>query len=117
VRDVLAVAGVLAVDDGQRALAEQLAALGADPGASHRLPLRLELRRLPARELLDLLRDAHAAPVMPAHRAEIRVDLEVLVVQRAGRLAVERELELARPVECGAGPREVVVPVARPCDA
>src|SRR5438094_579601 len=56
VRHVIAMACPLAVDhgDGASALAEQLAALGADPGASHRLPLRLELRRLAARELLDL---------------------------------------------------------------
>src|SRR5439155_503714 len=117
IRDVIAVAGVLAIDHGQRALPEQLAALGPDARAPHRLPLGLEVGRLPAGELLDLLRDAHAAPVVAAHRAEVGVDLQVLVVQRAGRLAVEGELELPGPVERGAGPREIVVPVAGPRDA
>src|SRR5579871_702763 len=68
-------------------------------GAWLRRPRRLEVRVLAAGERGDLLRDAHAAPVVAAHRAELGVDLEVLVVQRAGALAVERQLELARPVE------------------
>src|SRR5205823_7516356 len=116
---VVAVAGVLAVDHGQGAcpLPEQLAAFLPDTRAPHRLPLRLESGGLAARKLLDLLRDAHAAPVVAAHRAEVGVDLQVLVVQRAGRLAVEGELELPGPVERGAGPREIVVPVAGPRDA
>src|SRR5438105_10205343 len=94
------------------ALAEHLASGLADAGARLRAPVGLERRVLPARELLDLLRDAHAAPVVAAHRAEVGVDLEILVVQRARRLAVERELELPRPVERRAGAREVVVPRA-----
>src|SRR5439155_20216866 len=85
-------------------------ALVADAGAPHRAPRGLERGFLPARELLDLLRDAHAAPVVAAHGAEVGVDLEVLVVERARGLAVEGELELARPVERRAGAREVVVP-------
>src|SRR5439155_9596049 len=88
-------------------------ALVADAGAPHRAPRGLERGFLPARELLDLLRDAHAAPVVAAHGAEVGVDLEVLVVERARGLAVEGELELSRPVERRAGAREVVVPGAR----
>jgi hypothetical protein len=52
-----------------------------------------------------------------AHGAEVGVDLEVLVVERPRRLAVERELELPRPVERRAGAGQVVVPGARARDA
>src|SRR4029077_5703098 len=76
----------------------------------------LDARVLAARDRLDLLRDAHAAPVVAAHGAEVGVDLEVLVVEGPRRLAVEGELELPRPVEGGAGVGEVVVPGARPGD-
>src|SRR5207249_8691128 len=109
-----AVAGVLALDAGQScaALAEQLPALLAHAGAPLRPALRLEARVLAARERLDLLRDAHAAPAVAAHGAEVGVDLEVLVVEGARRLAGEGELELPGPVERRAGAREVVVPRA-----
>src|SRR5262249_539381 len=62
-------------------------------------------------------RDAHAAPVVAAHGAELGVDLEVLVVQRPGGLAVEGELELPWPVERRTGARQVVVPGASARDA
>src|SRR5262249_10332326 len=116
---VVAVTGVLAGLHRQHraARAQQLASLGADAGAAHRLLLRLELGVLAAGERDDLLRDAHAAPVVAAHRTELGIDLEVLVVQRARSLAVERQLELLRPVERRARARDVVVPLARARDA
>src|SRR5262249_45856574 len=92
--------------------AEELPPLVTDPGAREGPARRLERRLLPTRELLDLLRDAHAAPVVTAHGAEIGVDLEVLVVKGTRRLAVEGELELPWPVEGGAGARQIVVPGA-----
>jgi len=61
---------------------EEGAAVGAHARAARGAALRLECRILAARELHDLFRDAHAAPVVPTHRAEVRVDLEVFVVQR-----------------------------------
>src|SRR5262249_47331792 len=90
---VVAVAGVLAVDHGDRvpAAVEQLATGGSEAGARQRAALRLEVGILAAGEGLDLLRDTHATPVVAAHRAEVGVDLEVLVVQSASGLAVERE--------------------------
>src|SRR5207247_1364980 len=83
---VVAVAGVLPVDDGQRraALAQQLASLLAHARAPLRPSLRLEARVLAARERLDLLRDAHAAPVVAAQGADGGVDLQVPVVGRRG---------------------------------
>jgi hypothetical protein len=48
-----------------------------------------------------------------AHRAEVGVDIEVLVVQRAGVVGVEGELEVLLPVEGGAGLGEFVVLIAR----
>src|SRR5262245_51900250 len=113
--NVVAVARVLPGDHRRSTGAppEQLPTLVAHARAAHRRPRRLERRVLAARERLDLLRDAHAAPVVPAHGAEVGVDLEVLVMERAGSLPVERELELPRPVECRAGTRQVVVPLAR----
>ena len=50
---------------------------------------------------------------MPAHRAEVRVDIEILVVIRARQIGIERELEVALPVERGARLGELVVAVAR----
>src|SRR5262249_43804618 len=111
------VTGVLPVDDRQRTPAEDLAPRLADAGTLLRAARGLELRVLAARERLDLLRDAHAAPVVAAHRAEVGVDVEVLVVEGPRRLAVKRELELPGPVERGAGAREVVVPGAGGGDA
>src|SRR5262245_14688160 len=119
VGDVVGVAGVLALDHRQRrgAAPQEVAAGGGHPRASQRAALGLELGVLAAGECLDLLRDAHAAPVVPAHRAEVGVDLEVLVMQRTRRLAVEGELELAWPVERRTRPREVVVPLPGASDA
>ena len=72
--------------------------------------------RLAGGELLDLLADADAAPVVAAHRAEVGVDVEVLVVERARRVRVEGELEVALPVQRGARLRQLVVAVAAPRD-
>jgi hypothetical protein len=54
---------------------------------------------------------------VPAHGAEVGVDVEVLVVVGAGGVGVEGELEVLLPVEGGAGLGELVVPVARAGDA
>src|SRR5262245_52108385 len=117
IRDVVGMAGVLPFDHRDGALAHELATRGADPRAPRRAALGLRSLVLAAREGLDLLRDAHAAPVVAAHGAEVSVDLEVLVVQRARRLAVEGELELAGPVERRPRARQLVVPGACARDA
>jgi hypothetical protein len=49
-----------------------------------------------------------------AHGAEVGVDLQVLVVVGAGEVGVEAEVEVALPVEGGAGLGELVVAVAEP---
>jgi CheY-like chemotaxis protein len=78
----VAVADVLAAHDGslaaRRASSSRPASL--TPGAPLCHPLGLEVRILPARERLDLLRDAHPAPVVAAHGAELSVHLEVVDV-------------------------------------
>ena len=63
-------------------------------------------------ELRDLLADADRAPVVAAHRAEVGVDVEILVVVGAGGVGVEGELEVLLPVERGARLGQLVVPVA-----
>src|SRR6202035_1612165 len=70
-----------------------------------------------ARVVADVLRDAHAAELGPAHRAEMR-DLgtrgrERLVVHRASGLGIEAQVELIFPAEVEACLRERVVPPLR----
>src|SRR6266478_5011081 len=81
----IAVTRVLLADHGKHgpASGQQLRALFADPRARFGAPLRLGSGVLAAREGLDLLGDPHAAPIVAAHRAEVGVDLEILVVQSA----------------------------------
>src|SRR5690606_34705622 len=54
-----------------------------------------------------------AAPVMAAHGAEVGVHIEVFVMEGAGGIRIEGELEVLLPVECGAGPGQFVVSVPR----
>src|SRR5439155_9719738 len=66
--------------------------------------------------LLDLAVEVHRTELRSAHRAELRalevVVREGLIVQRAGRLGIQGEGELAVPVEGITRPRQLVVPVA-----
>ncbi len=54
---------------------------------------------------------------MAAHGAEIGVDFQVFIVVGAGEFGVEAEIEMALPVEGGAGLGEFVVAVARAGDS
>ena len=73
---------------------------------------RLRVRVLAAGELLNLFAESHAAPVVPAHGAVVRIDRKVLIMQSAGGLAVERQGQMLFPVQGGPSAREFVVPVA-----
>src|ERR1700731_5371941 len=63
-----------------------------------------------------LVRDAHGAELRSAHRAEMRHLVALLrqrrIVEGAGRVRVEREVELVLPAEIEARPRQRIV--ARP---
>ena len=50
---------------------------------------------------------------MTAHRAEVRVHVEVFVVVGAREVGIERQLEVLLPVERGARLGQLVVAVAR----
>src|SRR5205814_544688 len=67
--------------------------------------------------LPDLLRDLHRAELGTAHRAEVRdlgaLGRQGLVVELAGRLRIEREVELVLPAKLEACLRERIVPRAR----
>jgi len=67
--------------------------------------------------VLELSAEALAAPVATAHRAVVGIGGERAVAELAGGVAVEREVELAGPVEVGAGAGHLVVPVAGAGDA
>src|SRR5690606_3192626 len=67
--------------------------------------------------LLDLLADPHAAPVVPAHGAEVGVDVEVFVVVGTGGVFVVGEFEVLLPVEGRTSLGQFVVPVAGAGDA
>ena len=54
----------------------------------------------------------HAAPVVAAHRAEVGVDVEILVVVGPRGVGIERQLEVLLPVEGGTGLGELVVAIA-----
>src|SRR3984893_9791929 len=71
---------------------------------------------LRARFGAHLVRDAHGAELRSAHRAEMRHLVALLrqrrIVEGAGRVRVEREVELVLPAEIEARPRQRIV--ARP---
>src|SRR5216117_479890 len=73
----------------------------------------LLVHRLLLGVLADVFGDLHRAEVRAAHRAEVRrlcrVLRESLVVERLGRVGVEREVELVLPAELEAGLRQRVV--------
>ncbi len=50
---------------------------------------------------------------MTAHRTEVRVDVEILIVIGARQVGIEGELEMFFPVERRAGLREFVVAITR----
>src|SRR6185369_6683657 len=52
-----------------------------------------------------------------SHGTEVRVDIEVFVVQRAGGLAVEGDFELLGPIQGGPRLAHVVIPLPRAGDA
>src|SRR5262249_44403058 len=75
-RRQFAVTGMFAVDDrhGAGTLPEQLLAFLADTRAACCTALRLKAWILATGEGFDFLRDAHTAPIVAAHGAEIGVD-------------------------------------------
>src|SRR5438094_7614706 len=84
-----------------------------------RRPSRVARRGGDARfrgQLADVLRDAHRAELRAAHRAELGRFEDFLrqgfVVHGAGSVRVERQLELAVPVELEAGFGKLVVTAA-----
>src|SRR5262249_61281665 len=77
---------------------------------------RLRGHAVLGRVLADFLRDLHRAELRTAHRAEMR-DLRAfgrqrLVVELAGGLRIEREIELVLPAEFEAGLGQRIVPLA-----
>src|SRR5881392_3187225 len=70
------------------------------PGAEF---LRHLAQTLGARLLAHLVRDAHGAELRPAHRAEMRELVALLrqrrIVEGAGGLGIERQIELVLPAE------------------
>ena len=70
------------------ALLAALALIGRDRGADLR-DVPAEVLVLAAQELADLLADTHGAPVVAAHGAEVRVDVEILIVVGARRVRIE----------------------------
>ena len=98
------------------ALLQDLRLLRREGRGADRLAALVRLL-LAGRELLDLLGDPHAAPVVAAHGAEVRVHVQVLVVVGPGRVGIERELEVLLPVERGPRLGQLVVTIARRRDA
>ena len=94
------------------ALPEDLLLVGAETLAHGGLVPCVRLA-LAGAKLLDLLGDPHAAPVMAAHRAEIRVHVQIFVVQCPGRIRIEAQCKVLLPVQRSAGARQLIVPVAR----
>src|SRR5207248_7600107 len=79
--------------------------------------LRHLAQTLGARLLAHLVRDAHGAELRPAHRAEVRELVALLrqrrIVEGAGGLGIERQVELVLPAEIEARAGERVVARAR----
>ena len=71
------------------------APVGETPGDAIAAFAGWRLGVLAAVEVGDFLADAHAAPVVAAHGAEVGVDFQVLVVVGAGQVRVEAEVEVA----------------------
>ena len=67
---------------------------------------------LAAGELLDLLGDPNAAPVVAAHGAEVGIDVEILVVIRPRGVGIEREIEVLLPVQGGTSLGQLIIVVA-----
>ena len=86
--------------------------LHAEGRALHRLAA-LILLILTARKFLDLLADAHTAPVMTTHGAEIRINIKVLIVVRTSGVWVKAQFKVLLPVQCRAGLGQFIVAVAR----
>ena len=44
---------------------------------------------LAGNELLNLLGDADRTPIVPAHRAELRINIEIFIMKRASGIGIE----------------------------
>src|SRR5690606_6322792 len=62
-------------------------------------PVPLEAFGLATGKLPNLLGDPHGAPVVAAHGAKVRVDVQILVVEGASRVRIEGQLEVLFPVQ------------------
>ncbi len=98
------------------ALAQDFLLLGSQ-GFGDDGPIPRVFLVLAGQERIDLLRDPHTAPIVTAHGAEIGIDVQVLIVQGASRVRIEREFEVFFPVQCRPSLRQLVVAVAAGRDA
>ena len=94
------------------ALGKNLLLLHAEGRALHRLAA-LILLILTASEFLDLLADAHTAPVMTTHGAEIRINIKVLIVIRTSGVWIKAQFKVLLPIQCCASLGEFIVAIAR----
>ena len=65
------------------------------------------------REFLNFFADSNAAPIVSAHRAEIRINIKILVVIRTRHIWIEGQLEMLFPIQRCTRLRQFIIAVAR----
>ena len=68
-------------------------------------------------KFLNLFRDTNAAPVVPAHGAEIGVNVQIFIVICPGQIGVEGQIKVSLPIQGGSSLGQLIVVVTTSRDA